>query len=299
MQSETFKTMSEELKKMAKLRAAAVAAVEKRIKNKKINPVEGQEILQDLEVGRKTPMGAIHQMERMATLERQTMIWDSEHNLIPEFENYVTDCDDFPPRPDQCAIAVTMCRHVRIMTLFGPSSTGKTTAAARCVEYLGAMELADDLVAITGYKLATMSTHELFDFIEIATSAPLLVIDDLDKGIRTGSRAATLLEILSAREHNDVKTIVTTNLVGAELADLIEKSSEGFGIPLVSRLRRGFSIDFGPTRIPRWFKKMDEQLCKIEKRNRNFYKDPEYEVAFRKLEWRYLSAFQAIMEGEA
>jgi len=286
--------MKTDLAKMAKLRAAAADELKNRIGQKRIHHTQGKLLLDDLEIGKKSPWQALHKMERMETAARQRIAWLSEHNLIPHFENYVTNCNDFPPRPDQCASALSMCRHVRIMTLYGPSGTGKTTAAARCVQYMAAVNALDSFVAVSGSKLSSMSTQELYDFSEIAMEAELLVIDDLDKGVKTEARAAALLEILSGREHAFSTTIITTNMVGAEFADFIDRFAEGYGMPIVNRLRRGFSIDFGPERAPGWFQNIGGTLRKLEKNARILSGDDDYKLPFRKLEWRSFDRMKSI-----
>jgi hypothetical protein len=131
-----------------------------------------------------------------------------------------------------------------------------------------------------------MSVQEFNDFTKIAMDASILVIDDLDKGLKSDPKAVQLLGLVGGREHATVKTFITTNMVGVEFVKYIDRFAEGLGEPIVNRLSRGFSIDFGPKRMPRWHEKLGPTLGKLERKIRRLERDETFNLHFRQLNWR-------------
>lgn len=153
-----------------------------------------------------------------------------------------------PPRPKQAHIAITAARYAGLMTLFGQSATGKTTAAVRCAVLRSIIDTDAGALAISGMRLSRMQTSERADFVSLAIRHEgTLLLDDIDKGSKAEGVSSALLEIVEAREHAiHSLTILTTNVRGKQLN---AKLFNGYGDPIVNRLSRGIAIDFDPIEV--------------------------------------------------
>jgi len=287
--------MDEELKNMATLRAKIADKLASEIESNmfvKTTPWLSdwtKRILDEVEIGKQSPMQGLHCYLRKVTLAKRDASWNSEWNMIPFIKDWLGD-ESFPPRPKQTRIGIRAARWSRMTTFFGPSGTGKTTCAVRAIQYMASTRSLDGLITVSGERLAMMGSKEILDMMEASTHAEVMLIDDIDKGI-TGAnvrKVASILEILKIREMAKYhRTIVTTNKCGAELVDLIDGSGEsnGNGVPLVNRLRRGVCIDFGPTDF-------DEDLVDMEVRNlisrkkKGSGEEDEFDSEYGFLAWR-------------
>lgn len=160
----------------------------------------------------------------------------------------------FPPRPAQTRLAVHAARKAGILTLYGGSGLGKTTAAIRGIVLRGVDRITRRrAVAVSGMELSRMSAGERSDFVNRVTrTTASLLLDDIDKGGKAEGVSSAILEIIEAREHLDALTLITTNCNGAKLA---AKLFTGYGAPIVTRIKRGVLIDFDPQDI-------DEAECR-------------------------------------
>lgn len=227
--------------------------LEAAIKFKRVPDKEWLELLiTELEADRITAVAAKHAFHRKAAIHTRDSLWEeSEFQMLAGAE--YLNVTGIPPCPKQTAIGLMAVRHARIMTFFGPSGTGKTTCAVRAATYSAMVQHGITLAAIGGMHLGRMSTGELSDFIEAACEADVVILDDIDKGSKSETRSSALLEILEYRERTEWcgPTIVTTNHVGQQLAEKIERQTEGYGLPIVNRLRRGITVNFGEG-LPDW-----------------------------------------------
>ena len=141
----------------------------------------------------------------------------------------VTD-DDMPAEVAQwCDLAVAGERRSSLL-LMGPTGTGKTyTALAVMMRLFEVTHLAPRVVTATNMFTSLMpgggATVDRY-----TTSTQLLVLDDLGASKITGWREETLLEVIDHRYRHRLPTIVTTNLPGDEMAEVL-------GDRVVSRLR--------------------------------------------------------------
>lgn len=201
--------------------------------------------LDQLEIGKLRPKQAIHSMHRKLTRQKIGDFWDSQTCHLENIQEML-NAEGMPPRPKQCRIGLRFANAGGIVTFHGPSGTGKTTCAVRAATLLAAKGCAENIVAVCGTMLGRMRTPELSELIEKATAAHVVILDDIDKGSKSETRSSAILEILSNREYKlHDTTFVTSNRAGGELADQIESQTEGYGLPIVNRLRRGICLDFG------------------------------------------------------
>lgn len=130
-----------------------------------------------------------------------------------------------------------------------------------------------------------MKPAELSDLIEAACDASIVILDDIDKGSKSETRSSAILEILDTRERKRYRTtIVTSNCAGSELADQIERQTEGYGLPIVNRLRRGVDVDFGKDGSERSAKEAIRQ--KLLKKHPSEEEWVSHIEAFGHLQWR-------------
>ena len=201
--------------------------------------------LDDVEVGRLSPIGAMHAFSRMQARQNMRSLLQSENFLLKDAQE-ILNCPGTPPCPKQCRMGIRAAWCGGIVTLFGPSGTGKTTCAIRAAAYLAATSGCETIVAVCGTMIGRMRPADLYELIECALEARVLVLDDLDKGSKSETRSSAILEILDGRERDHHRTtIITCNKSGAELAEQIERQTEGYGLPIVNRIRRGLAVDFG------------------------------------------------------
>lgn len=233
--------------KNAKLRAKAVDILHRANKRKMVRePGWFTETIDQLEIGKLRPNQAIHALNRKVTRETMKDAWSGEWCFLENIEAII-GASGTPPKPAQCRLGIVAARAGGIVTLHGPSGTGKTTCALRAATYTAITAgIENPIVAICGTRLGRMKPAELSDLIDVAASASIVILDDIDKGSKSETRASAILEILDTRERKQwTTTIVTSNRAGSELADQIEAQTEGYGLPIVNRLRRGIDVDFG------------------------------------------------------
>lgn len=173
------------------------------------------------------------------------------------WESYLQNAKlHFPPRPIQTRLAVHAARKANIITLYGGSGLGKTTAAIRGIVLRGVDSLTNrKAIAISGSNLSRMSAAERSDFVDqVKEITASLLLDDIDKGGKAEGVSSAILEIIEAREHLAALTIITTNCNGAKLSN---KLFDGYGSPIVTRIKRGITIDFDDEDI-------DESDCRLD-----------------------------------
>jgi hypothetical protein len=149
------------------------------------------------------------------------------------------------------------------------------------------MQFGTTLAAIGGMHLGRMSTGELSEFIDYACEAEIVILDDIDKGSKSETRSSALLEILEYRERTEWcgPTIVTTNHVGQQLAEKIERQTEGYGLPIVNRLRRGITVNFGEP-LPDWPEVKRAMRLELTGKRPGDEVWQEFLTDFGKLNWR-------------
>lgn len=241
-----------------------------------------------VEVGRMKPSEAMHGFYRYLTRQQIVTLSTSENVLLKGMDE-ILRCGGFPPRPRQCRVGIKAARQGGIVTLFGPSGTGKTTCAVRAAAMIAAAETFPlTIIAVGGARIGRMRTSELYELVEAALSADIVILDDIDKGSKSDTRSSAILEILDARERDfERHTIVTSNKAGGELAEQIESQTAGYGMPIVNRLRRGITVDFEP-------EEFDARAAEYAIRNKLVARcsDPDERESvaefFGRLDWRRL-----------
>jgi hypothetical protein len=231
----------------AKRRVTAIEAFKKALKYKTLRDVKWiTEAIDQLEIGKLAPKQAIHAYHRKKTKESVHDAWSGEFCFMEEIESYLAAAG-MPPKPKQCRLGVFAAHYGGTITFHGPSGTGKTTCAVRAATYAAILNgVESPVISICGTRLGRMKANELSDFIDECAKAQIVILDDIDKGSKSETRASAILEILDTRERNLWGiTIVTCNKGGSELADQIESQTTGYGLPIVNRLRRGVVLDFG------------------------------------------------------
>ncbi len=242
-----------------------------------------RETLTDLEIGKILPRQAIHTLHRHLTRQNVGDFWDSQTCYLENIQEML-NAEGMAPRPKQCRIGLRFANAGGIVTFHGPSGTGKTTCAVRAANLLAAKGRAGSIVAVCGTMLGRMRTPELSDLIDKATDAHVVILDDIDKGSKSETRSSAILEILSNREyrlHNT--TFVTSNRAGSELADQIESQTEGYGLPIINRLRRGIVLNFEREEIDEDAARKEILAGLVKKHSRKDEFEPE---GFGRLKWR-------------
>lgn len=239
---------------------------------------EQREILDLLYEQKITEAQAWHMMLRQ---EQERCIRDAfdDERCHLDWESYLENSRlHFPPRPVQTRLAVHAAREAGILTLYGGSGLGKTTAAIRGIVLRGVDRITRRrAVAISGMKLSRMSAGERSDFVERVTrSAASLLLDDIDKGGKAEGVSSAILEIIEAREHLDALTIITTNCNGAKLA---AKLFTGYGTPIITRIKRGIIVDFDVEDIDEadCREDLDQKLAIISRQPKSKPKPPKFE----------------------
>lgn len=239
---------------------------------------EQREVLDLFYDGEITEAQAWHMMLRQ---EQERCIRDAfdDERCHLEWESYLENSRlHFPPRPVQTRLAVHAAREAGILTLYGDSGLGKTTAAIRGIVLRGVDRITRRrAVAISGMKLSRMSAGERSDFVERVTrSAASLLLDDIDKGGKAEGVSSAILEIIEAREHLDALTIITTNCNGAKLA---AKLFTGYGAPIITRIKRGIIVDFDVEDIDEadCREDLDQKLAIISRQPKSKPKPPKFE----------------------
>lgn len=204
---------------------------------------EQREVLDLLYDGKITEAQAWHMMLRQEQGRCIRDAFDDERCHLA-WESYLENSRlHFPPRPVQTRLAVHAARKAGILTLYGGSGLGKTTAAIRGIVLRGVDRITRrKAVAVSGMELSRMSAGERSDFVERVTrTTASLLLDDIDKGGKAEGVSSAILEIIEAREHLEALTLITTNCNGAKLA---AKLFTGYGAPIVTRIKRGITIGF-------------------------------------------------------
>ncbi|MEI7532866.1 MAG: AAA family ATPase [Verrucomicrobiae bacterium] len=239
--------------------------------------------LDQIEIGKVGPRKAIHALHRKMTRQNIGDFWDQQTCYLENIQEMLS-AEGIPPRPKQCRIGLRFANAGGIVTFHGPSGTGKTTCAVRAATYLAAKGCADSVVSVCGTMLGRMRTPELSDLIEKATAAHVVILDDIDKGSKSETRSSAILEILSNREYKlHETTFVTSNRAGSELADQIEAQTEGYGLPIVNRLRRGIVLNFEREEIDEKAAQKEILSGLVKKHSRKDEFDAE---EFGRLRWR-------------
>jgi len=224
---------------------------------------EQRAILDRLYDGEITTEQAWHMVHRQKQRQCIANAFDHERCHLA-WESYLENSRlQFPPRPIQTRLAVEAAQTARLLTLYGASGLGKSTAAIRGIVMRSVERLSNRrAVAVSGSTLSRMSPSERSDFVERVThSQASLLLDDIDKGAKTAEGVSSaILEIIEAREHMEALTIITTNCNGVTLS---KKIHPDYGAPIVTRIKRGIVIDFDPEDI-------DEAECREEIEQRLF-----------------------------
>ena len=158
-----------------------------------------------------------------------------------------------PPRPQQTLLAMAASKHASIITLYGPSRTGKTTAAMRAALHVAVRACQPKICAINAVEMCDMEKDELKDLLARAKDSEVVVLDDIDKGTKGELMIGKVLQILSFREKQQFigPVIITTNMMGPELAKQLNRRSGNptIGPAILGRITDGICIDFGPPEI--------------------------------------------------
>jgi hypothetical protein len=237
----------EQNKKDAQRRVKAIEVMQHALKHRMLRDTKWlTDAIEQLELGKLAPKQAVHAFHRQRTRQIIGDVWSGEMCFIEGIESYLS-ISGMPPRARQCRLGVLSAKFGGITTFHGPSGTGKTTCAIRAATYAAIMSaMKSPVIAICGTRLGRMKANELSDFIEECARAEIVILDDIDKGSKSETRASAILEILDTRERNLFGiTLVTCNKGGSELAEQIEAQTSGYGLPIVNRIRRGNVIDFG------------------------------------------------------
>lgn len=138
--------------------------------------------------------------------------------------------NDMPAEVAQwCDLAVSGERRSSLL-LMGPTGTGKThTALAVTMWLFEATHLAPRIVTATA-MLKSLQPGGGATVDRYTTSTQLLVLDDLGAAKITGFKEEATLEVIDQRYRHRLPTIVTTNLPGDEMSEVL-------GDRVVSRLR--------------------------------------------------------------
>ncbi len=274
----------EENKKRAAYRAKIVEKLHYAQDRRMIPDASWFEVTIDqLEIGKIRPRQAIHALHRKHTRYRIQTLLESPTCYIGDIPSML-NAGTVPPKPAQCRLGISTARFGGILTLFGPSGTGKTTCALRAAAYLASVGACDSFVAVSGTRIGRMRPSDLSDLIDACSQADFVLLDDIDKGSKSETRSSALLEILDTRERKwHTTTIVTSNMAGAELADQIESQTEGYGLPIVNRMRRGISLDFGGDIV-----ESEAKAIIIESLRKKFLHNDDFDVdRFGHLDWRH------------
>ncbi len=128
-----------------------------------------------------------------------------------------------------CNLAVNGERRSSLL-LMGPTGTGKThTAIAVTMQLFEVTHLAPRIVTATA-MLKSLQPGGGATVDRFTTGTQLLVLDDLGAAKITGFKEEVTLEVIDQRYRHRLPTIVTTNLPGDEMRDVL-------GDRVVSRLR--------------------------------------------------------------
>ena len=141
----------------------------------------------------------------------------------------------------ECAAYAEAIREGRNVFICGEKGTGKTTLAASV-----AMCLIDEGVkvkfvnaAIEAARLKPDLSSQWAAYARMVT-APVLVLDDLGKGVPTDWEATFWCSVVEARDYSNLPTLTTSNYDGAELIHRLTVNRDvSTAKAIISRLRRG------------------------------------------------------------
>ena len=140
-----------------------------------------------------------------------------------------------------CDKYVKAIKDGRNVFLHGENGTGKTTLAASV-----AMNLIDEGVKVKFVNAAIVAARIKSDFsvmgreYDMMAEAPVLVLDDLGKGVSTDWEASLWYSVAEARNAAKLPTLTTTNYSGSELIfRLTVNGDDSTAHAIVSRLRGG------------------------------------------------------------
>ena len=224
--------------------------IQNAIKHKTINDTTWllslQEKLQIEEITPKKCMSEIWHRRKLQTLKSSKQWLE----YSPDYTKYSRK-RIVPPRPLQTRLAITAAKKSEIITLYGPSGTGKTTAAVRAAIVASRQHDKKSVFAINGIRLSYMSKDKIDDATQEALQCPIIILDDIDKGSKGDVMINCVFDILENRNRNHWAgtVILTTNLFGPALARAFQKTNPSTGEAILRRLEENISIDFGPTEI--------------------------------------------------
>lgn len=212
-----------------------------------------------LEIGDYDPGKALHKFNRSLMRTSRCDAFDDKVCHL-NWEIYLSRSTKHqPPRMIQSRMAVSAARHATLLTLYGASGLGKTTAAVRAIVFRCMVCRGHSSLAVSGMRLSRMSTSERTDLVgELADFDGSILLDDIDKGSKAEGVSSAFLEIIESRENkSEFLTILTTNSTGRQLT---KKLFDGYGDPIVNRIARGICINFDPSDVNE-----TEELSQIRK----------------------------------
>lgn len=140
-----------------------------------------------------------------------------------------------------CDKYVKAIKEGRSVFLYGENGTGKTTLAASV-----AMALVDEGKGVMFVNAAIEAARIKSDFsiqgqeYDRMATAPVLVLDDLGKGVSTDWEASLWYSVAEARSAAKLPTLTTTNYIGGDLVHrLTVNGDDSTAKAIVSRLRGG------------------------------------------------------------
>ncbi len=186
---------------------------------------------------------AIKAMQRNWLKNHDRWMFSPENIAFVPIDWLASSYSNQSPRPAQSCLTVAAGRHASLLTLFGPSAVGKTTAALRAIALRGITAPIEDALIVTGMEISVMDSKERKNLVVTAQNTKrTLLLDDLDKGSKSESVSAAILQIISSREKDsDALTLITTNQGGK---GLLGKFHKDYAPPIVNRLKRNICVDF-------------------------------------------------------
>lgn len=151
--------------------------------------------------------------------------------IAKEYQGIRLGCDKY----------VKAIKEGRSVFLYGDNGTGKSILAASV-----AMDLIDEGVtvvfvnaAIVAQRIKSDFTKQGHEYDRMATT-PVLVLDDLGKGVSSDWEASLWYSVAEARSAAKLPTLTTTNYIGGDLVHrLTVNGDDSTAKAIVSRLRGG------------------------------------------------------------
>lgn len=205
--------------------------------------------LENIVSGKADPLKSVlaFKHRKLAWKMFTTRTWTGNHFEIGKY----AEKRIFPPRPQQTRLTVTSAQKASIITLHGPSRTGKTTAAVRAAMMVSATGDKPSIFSINGMRMSYFNKERIDEAVQDAIEASIVILDDIDKGSKGEVMINAVFEILTARENVPFvgPVIVTTNLFGTTLARQFRKLNPSTGDAIVAKLEAGICINFEPEKI--------------------------------------------------